>query len=618
MSRKLLVVLYMLLFVAFTSGATNVLFPLTDARLSTGAATNRTVTVQLLSAPTVTSASVVIGAQLRFVTDTNGQFTFTNAMNGLYACSVLAPPQRTDFKILVTATNLGTINAAECLVADAAATFPAGSVAWSAAVTDNRYSRTTNNLALYATKVDVTNNIVTFSNLLGSAAFSNAALFYPATNPSNFVTATVTNGLVTTTTLAEQGVALTNYTDSSITNLGANLTNTVALQGTTVTNFALLVGLSATNYTALQGVSITNFILSTSNALAASFGNSSMYQPASVALTNWSEHATNDYTSTNVFITFTNLLGSAAFTLASDYQPTNTVLTSLALMGTNFWYPRFNPSNFVTDDIYSDGTNILFNLIQSGGGNYQPSNSVLTSFAALGTNAFYPTANPSNFLTSASITNIYVLNNNGRGTNTYLTNSSIDKAFFLKGFTALPAFSTIEATPNNFPQYTFPFGVNWIPATNSIFLGMESDCFAPMISFYNLGTCNATNAVLAAEMNEIGASLNFDFLYGQKAFNATNRAYEWRKMSPAQFIDVNGIATDAEVTAATNSVITNLQGQLTGYYPIANPSNFVRQTIWYTNNPSNIVVTLPSMAFNTNGDVWACPSGSNWVKFLSH
>ncbi len=605
---RIFLALWLLTGVITSHAITTVDFLLTDARLGIGQATNRTVFVQPLSLPSTTASSVVIGTRMTFVTSTNGEFFLTNAFAPcLYSVSVQAPPSRQDFTILVTATNLGTIYAADCLVASSTATFPAGTVAWSASVSDNRYARTTNNLASYATLDAVTNIVGNFSNSLGSAAFSNSAAFYPVSNPSNFVSSTVTNGLASVNYVLDQGAAVTNFVTNTVAVSGINITNILLDQGVSITNFSLLIGLSATNYTALQGVSVTNFILSTSNDLATAFGSSANYQPASTRLTNWSLHNTNAFVDTNSFIVFTNLLGSAALKPASFFQVASSVLDDFISLGTNFFYPRSNPSNFVTSSITNElnlGTAAFENITR-----FQATNVNLTDFGTYDTNYFYPRFNPSNFLTTATLTNVYILNTNGFGTNTYLTNATVNKATFNKGFLAYPS-GVDDGTPNNYPHYAT--STTWIPATNSLFMGMVSDCFAPMISFYYSGECNASNAILAAEMNTIGTGLNFDFLYGQKAYNPTNRAYEWRKMSPAQFIEVNNLSTDGEVTTATNLVYTAIQSQLGSYYLNSNPSNFVSQTIFATNNPSNIVCTLPSMAFWTNGAEWKCVSGSNW------
>ncbi len=139
--RKLISLL--LLLGCLTAQATDVVFTLTDfAGVST--ASNRWVKIQPMSVPTANGSSVVIGSTLNYTSSISGTFTISSiASPALYFCSVMAPPSRTDFKIYVSTNNLGTIQASSILVADSTATFPAGTVAWSAASSDIRYSGST-------------------------------------------------------------------------------------------------------------------------------------------------------------------------------------------------------------------------------------------------------------------------------------------------------------------------------------------------------------------------------------------------------------------------------------------------------------------------------------------
>lgn len=104
--------------------------------------TNRTVYVSLLTVPTASSASTIIGTRITYTTDTNGVFYISNVVqNALYSMSVQAPPSRTDFTVEILDTDTGLINAHSNMVAFSTSTFPAGSVAWSAVTSDLRYLR---------------------------------------------------------------------------------------------------------------------------------------------------------------------------------------------------------------------------------------------------------------------------------------------------------------------------------------------------------------------------------------------------------------------------------------------------------------------------------------------
>src|ERR1700728_1505910 len=76
----------------------NIFFNLSD--FSQNPTTNRVVFVQSFTVPTINGASVIVGDKLKYITDTNGQFTITNAtLNLLYQIQVTAPPQQTVFMI---------------------------------------------------------------------------------------------------------------------------------------------------------------------------------------------------------------------------------------------------------------------------------------------------------------------------------------------------------------------------------------------------------------------------------------------------------------------------------------------------------------------------------------
>lgn len=103
---------------------------------------NRACQVQYYSYPGIGTGGVIGGDLLRTNSDSNGIVWLTNIATGTYAFTILAPPQRTFFAFLVTNfTSTNWVNITNLLVASADATFPVGSVAWAAGVTDGRYAR---------------------------------------------------------------------------------------------------------------------------------------------------------------------------------------------------------------------------------------------------------------------------------------------------------------------------------------------------------------------------------------------------------------------------------------------------------------------------------------------
>lgn len=122
----------------------NLFFNLADFQVTP--ATNRQVYVSSYTTPTYNNGSTIISANNPFTTDTNGQFTITNAsLNLLYLVNVIAPStggQATRFKVWTSPYLIGTnttYNGGLLQVADSTSTFPAGLTAWSVSTSDNRY-----------------------------------------------------------------------------------------------------------------------------------------------------------------------------------------------------------------------------------------------------------------------------------------------------------------------------------------------------------------------------------------------------------------------------------------------------------------------------------------------
>jgi hypothetical protein len=191
--------------------------------------TNRAVKVAVLNLPSVNSGSVIIQDLGILTTDMNGNLSITNAINNsLWEFTVLAPPNQTVFRVLVLPNASGTINASNTLAASSTATFPAGTVAWAAAASDNRYIMATNSLP-NGYLAFTTNGGVTFGPSSGNV---DSTALHQANNLSD---------------VANVGTSQTNlliFTNTYVTKTGTNnVTGIVNVSGTlelNATNISLL------------------------------------------------------------------------------------------------------------------------------------------------------------------------------------------------------------------------------------------------------------------------------------------------------------------------------------------------------------------------------------------
>ncbi len=207
---------------------TDVVIDLKTAQLQVGTYTNRQLWIQPLSVPTINSPSVVLGQRITAMTDTNGVYVLSNAQVSLYHVTVTAPPSRDDFSFFVTATDLGSVNASDILVASASATFPSGSVAWAAAVTDLRYARGSNQPVSFS---QVT-NALGFVPQPSSGNLTNWS-FFQTNVLSPFVNTNGVLGIGSTNWVAELNGGSTNQVlkNPSLTN-GVNYGNAFSSVGT--------------------------------------------------------------------------------------------------------------------------------------------------------------------------------------------------------------------------------------------------------------------------------------------------------------------------------------------------------------------------------------------------
>lgn len=223
---------------------------------------NRLCQVRYLSYPGVGLGGVVAGDQWNVYTDTNGQFVMTNPATGVYGITITAPPQRTYFAILITNQGNINVNATNILVASADATFPVGSVAWAAGVTDGRYApigasptnlpsvSAGNSAITIATNVNGSATNYSISAAPGGSGTLNNSQFFSDGTKTNLGTNQVFGGLTATSNLFSSNSFTGNLTVSNQVNAtgtvmaGALVANTtIVSQGnTTIGGAASVIG----------------------------------------------------------------------------------------------------------------------------------------------------------------------------------------------------------------------------------------------------------------------------------------------------------------------------------------------------------------------------------------
>jgi hypothetical protein len=140
MNTKKTIVLTLLSLLCLSASAVDVVIDLKDATLGVTNYANRNLKIYALGVPTISGPSVILGQPIPLKTDSSGIAWLSNAVYNLYQVQVLAPPKLEEFKFFLNETNSTPVMSATTnLAADATATFPAGSVAYAAAVTDLRY-----------------------------------------------------------------------------------------------------------------------------------------------------------------------------------------------------------------------------------------------------------------------------------------------------------------------------------------------------------------------------------------------------------------------------------------------------------------------------------------------
>lgn len=425
--KRLVCTLIFLLGVLPVFAETDVLIDLKDARLQAAPYyTNRIVWVQAQSVPTANSPSVIMGATIQLLTDSNGQCWISNAQPYLYLITVRAPPVQEQFKILVSSTDMGAINAADNMVASSSATFPAGAVAWSAAVSDSRYSRGSNQpissaqivnaLGFTPTSYPVSTNIAAYQAQLATNNIPNQT-----TNISSAVATSVVNALVPTLVSSNAFAAkwATNVPN------GGNI-GTLHVQATSTD-------------TTLQGLSTgIGFVDSAAIPYISFFGapvsnrNGGLFQAASFYANG----------SGDGFVGAFNGIGSGISNLSGANISLGTIPPTAFNSGVTQWVqslagtggsngisgPYVQSWNSKTGQVVMVSSDVVSALGYIPVGTFQIGTAAYSNSAA-----FYLNSNPSNFIVFATGTNIAktvsqqtaIQNNNGNGTNASFWGSSV-------------------------------------------------------------------------------------------------------------------------------------------------------------------------------------------------
>lgn len=604
--RFLILIFTFLIVLCLNSKAleTDVRFTFTDPAFGISQTTNRTVIVQAESGTQVQGGNVLLPFKITGVTDTNGIFTVSNlfgsAISGYYHVTIPAPPQRADFDIWVQNTNLGLIQASTILGVFGASTYPAAVFAWGAAVSDARYSTSTNS-GITQAQLNITSNAI--------------VQLIPSTN--GFVTELITNGYATTNYVFQFFYLNSNPSNYPSFNLVSNYASGNFYPTSNPSGF---VDRTITNNYATQP-----FVTNTFAGLLNSGTNNLATQP---------------------FVTNASLgllsVGTNGFIRLSD--ATNVTL-ALQSVGTN-GYVR---SNAVLALIF-DGTNgyvrsTITNGLFSG---VQTTNAVL-GLVSVATNTLFGYVTNSIIITSNGLlsridaTNNFIQISNGGGTNTTLVTSP---AITVTNFTARNdvnmggrlvtnlsklVFYPVSFTPNTSGYEIIPSGGvdNQLPssaAQSSLIFWSQGSAVGQGVQYSmilggvgnNLSQSQVYNTIIGGWSNQINSSTSISNAYasGVNTLINKNSVWIWSADEAGQFASTTNnqflIRAKNGVAIGTNSAGANAANQLR----VAGNVDSSGANAGFTINGVSITTSqtngLPSMAFQpTNSFINATNGTAN-------
>lgn len=462
---------------------------------------------------------------------------------------------------------------------------------------------TITNSTYYGNGHGLTNLNVANVTGIGTAAYSNASAFYLNSNPSNYATTAVTNGLATTNYVntatngfvgssITNGLATTNYvlTQISSTN-AANLTTTTNLVVAATNNFTSLV------YTNPSSILYTSSLPGLTNGFVMSSITNGL------ATTNYVNTATNgfvDSSITNGLSTTNFVLNQISFTNAANLTTT----TNLVVASTN---------NFTTL-VYTNPSAILYTsslpALTNGFVTISITNGLAsTNFAMSVTNNFTTLVytNPSSILYTSSLptlTNGFVGSSitNGLATTNYVNTAT--NGFVGSSITnGLATTNYVNTATNGFVGSSITNGLattNYVNTATNGFVGSNITNGLATTNYVLTQISSTNSANLTTTTNLVAASTN----------NFTTLVYT----NPLVILYTNSLPgltngfVGSNITnglATTNYVLTQISAtnaanlMTTTNLVVAATNNFT--TLVYT-NPSSILYTssLPAL---TNGFV---------------
>lgn len=567
---KLVVFLFVFVAMALGSFASDIHFQLAAPNFNASPASNRVCTLQPMTP--------FVGNLLWFTSSVSGDFTYSNAQVGLYNGYVKAPPGLIPFQIYVTATNLGTVEASSITASGTASVTPAGSVAWSIQASDGRYQLSSNSIGnvFYPLFSNPSNyaQLSQVTNIAYSIAVTSGVPLTTVTNVANYVYTNNANNYATRSQVSDTNTANLVITTNLVTaeRNAMIATNVQTLAALAATNVNIHNDIATTNTANL--VITTNLVSAATNGLAASILSTSNVlqqakQPASTTLT--------------------NLSNTGAFTNAISAGQNLTLVTNAI---TITW-------NATNQTFLTNGLLLAANIVATNIGAAERAALQATQLVNLG--FFYPTSNPSGFLTSGSTNGIVTQASLSASlvASNYATQSQVRDT----NITALNAATNLSVAERAALVATNVLIHNDISQTNAALLGsIATSNTANLVITTNLvaseraamiatnvqtlnalsATNSALNAVIIAS-NTANLAITTNLVISQGSSNTNDAA--WRANSLTNFINY----VNAKIGANTNFLIVSGAGSGT-----ANGTNVWNNFGGWTNLNAGAFVTNDS------------------------
>lgn len=434
--RHILPALVIFLFLNVCFGNSDVSFTLVDPQFGISQTTNRLVILQAETGVSVSGPNQLLPFKVQQVTSALGICCFSNLygaeLSGFYHVTIPAPPQRYDYDLWVSSTNLGAVQASTMIGVFGASTYPASGFAWTAQVSDARYARATNG----------TGQPVTFAQLVTTSNALQSALSQIGANDTNYTTGATNDVFV----WGNKTFATTNQLER---------TNAILLN---------LIGLRTLQSDFLVESNKQKVDLASTNALL-------LAQITAGGSTN----PTNDL--------------SIALNKA---QTNSTVVTSNALLVLIQAGGSTNPTNDLSQILNKNQTNsivvtsnfFVLGLVNSTNNLSTALNLALTNSIGVTSNSLIAKIDATN-LVNVAFSNV-IANINGFGTNTWLVKATLTNSPYA-GVTNLNLLGTANGNENSvsnindltfdgnlFMKDQFGFVIGYQPSSNSVNVSFDS------------------------------------------------------------------------------------------------------------------------------------------------